>query len=125
MARRPRTAQRTPNPIRATSMWRVDQVFLSRRGQRVEVITSLVNDQGGLRNLITLAPTDDPTEAVRHAARFVAGKGNVYEARNARVRWTRAQSATAQDELIRDRALEDEFLDAFLETLGEVRDQMR
>ena len=114
-----------PDPIRATSMWRVDQVFLSRKGQRVEVIASLVNDQGGLRNLVTVAPTDDPAEAVRHAARFVAGKGNVYEARNARVRWTRAQSATAQDELVRDFDLEDEFLDAFLDTLGAIRDQMR
>ena len=100
-------------------------MFLGRKGVRVEVIASLVNDQGGLRNLSTVAPTGDPVQAVRHAARFIAGMGNVYEARNARVRWTRAQSATAQDELIRDRALEDEFLDAFLETLGEVRDQLR
>jgi hypothetical protein len=115
----------SPDPIRATSMWRVDQIFLNRKGQRVEVIASLVNDQGGLRNLSIVAPTDDPAEAVRHAARFVAGKGNVYEARNARVRWTRAQSATAQDELVRDIALEDEFLDAFLDTLGAIRDQMR
>ncbi len=106
-------------------MWRVDQVFLARKGQRVEVIASLVNDQGGLRNLSTVAPTDDPVTAVRQAARYIAGMGNVYEARNARVRWTRAQSVTAQDELIRDLELEDEFLDSFLETLGEVRDQMR
>ncbi|AZI43621.1 hypothetical protein EHF33_13405 [Deinococcus psychrotolerans] len=113
-----------PHPIRATSMWRVDQVFLSRKGQRVEVIASLVNDQGGLRNLSTIAPTDDPAEAVRHAARHIAGMGNVYEARNARVRWTRAQSVTAQDELIRDLDLEDEFLDSFLETLDVIRDQM-
>ena len=92
---------------------------------RVEVIASLVSDQGGLRNLSTVAPTDDPLQAVRHAAQFVAGKGNVYEARNARVRWIRAQSASIQDELVRDRDLEDEFLDAFLETLDVIRDQMR
>lgn len=112
-------------PIRATSMWRVDQVFLARRGHRIEVISSLVNDQGGLRNLSMVAPTGDPVEAVRHAAKFVAGKGNVFSARQARVRWAREQMVTVQDELIRDRDLEDEFLDAFEETLSAVRDQMR
>ncbi|WP_168734660.1 hypothetical protein [Deinococcus sp. KSM4-11] len=123
MARRaPRVS---PAPIRATSMWRVDQVFLARRGMRVEVTCSLVNDQGGLRNLSITAPTDDPTQAVRHAARFIAGKGNVSGARQARVRWTREQATTAQDALIRDRALEDEFLDEFEETLAAVRDQQR
>lgn len=106
-------------------MWRVDQVFLSRRGMRIEVTCSLVNDRGGLRNLGLVAPTEDPAEALRHAARFVAGKGNVSTARQARVRWTREQAVTLQDELIRDRALEDEFEDAFEETLQEVRDRMR
>ncbi|GAA5435298.1 hypothetical protein M8445_00530 [Deinococcus aquaticus] len=120
--RAPRTA---PDPIRATSMWRVDQVFLARHGVRVEVTCSLVNDQGGLRNLSVTAPTDDPHAAVRHAARFIAGRGNVSSARQARVRWTREQATTEQDALIRDRALEDEFLDAFEETLAAVRDQQR
>ena len=46
-------------------------------------------------------------------------------ARNARVRWAREQAATAQDNLVRDLALEDEFLDAFEETLQEIRDRMR
>ncbi|BDP42244.1 hypothetical protein DAETH_22130 [Deinococcus aetherius] len=124
MARR-RAPRAAPEPIRATSMWRVDQVFLSRRGVRVEVICSLVNDRGGLRNLSVVAPTDDPHEAVRHAARFVAGKGNVSSARQARVRWAREQTTTLQDELIRDEALEDEFQDAFEDTLAEVRDRMR
>ncbi|WP_102126190.1 hypothetical protein [Deinococcus planocerae] len=124
MARR-RPPRAAPEPIRATSMWRVDQVFLARRGQRVEVICSLVNDRGGLRNLSVVAPTDDPREAVRHAARFVAGKGNVSSARQARVRWAREQTTTLQDELIRDVALEDDFQDAFEDTLAEVRDRMR
>lgn len=124
MARR-RPPRAAPEPIRATSMWRVDQVFLARRGVRVEVICSLVNDRGGLRNLSVVAPTDDPREAVRHAARFVAGKGNVSGARQARVRWAREQTTTLQDELIRDTALEDEFQDAFEDTLAEVRDRMR
>ncbi|GGM01606.1 hypothetical protein [Deinococcus aerophilus] len=123
MARRARRP--APDPIRATSMWRVDQVFLARRGMRVEVTSSLVNDQGGLRNLTVTAPTDDPHEAVRHAARYIAGKGNVSGARQARVRWTREQATTEQDALIRDRALEDEFLDEFEETLAAVRDQQR
>jgi len=87
-------------------MWRVDQVFLARSGMRTEVISSLVNDHGGLRNLSVVAPTEDPREAVRHAARFVAGKGNVSSARNARVRWAREQAATEQDSLVRDLALE-------------------
>lgn len=120
-----RRAVPSHEPIRATSMWRVDQVFLARRGHRIEVISSLVNDQGGLRNLSMVAPTGDPVEAVRHAAKFVAGKGNVFSARQARVRWAREQMVTVQDELIRDRDLEDEFLDAFEETLSAVRDQMR
>lgn len=124
MARR-KLNKSAPEPIRATSMWRVDQIFLARRGQRIEVISSLVNDRGGLRNLSLVAPTGDPHEAVRHAARFVAGKGNVHSARNARVRWAREQMVTEQDELIRDRELEDEFLDEFEETLAAVRDQLR
>lgn len=62
---------------------------------------------------------------MRHAARFVAGKGNVHSARQARVRWAREQVATLQDELIRDHDLEDEYLDAFEETLAAVRDQLR
>ncbi|KEF33679.1 MULTISPECIES: hypothetical protein [Deinococcus] len=120
--RSPRVA---PEPIRATSMWRVDQVFLARRGGRIEVTCSLVNDRGGLRNLRTVAPTDDPEDALRHAARFVAGQGNVRTARQVRVRWTREQTTTLQDELIRDQLLEDVFDDAFEETLQEVRDRMR
>ncbi|MEF2278053.1 hypothetical protein V3W47_07050 [Deinococcus sp. YIM 134068] len=124
MARR-RPTRPSPEPIRATSMWRVDQVFLSRRGQRIEVICSLVNDRGGLRNLSVVAPTEDPSEAMRHAARFVAGRGNVSGARQARVRWAREQTTTLQDELIRDRTLEDDFQDAFEDTLAEVRDRMR
>ncbi|ACO46688.1 hypothetical protein DEDE109153_16050 [Deinococcus deserti] len=116
---------RAPEPLRATSMWRVDQVFLTRRGVRVEVTCSMVNDQGGLRNLSVTAPTDDPVQAVRHAARFIAGRGNVSSARQARVRWAREQTTTLQDELIRDRQLEDEFLDEFEETLSAVRDQQR
>lgn len=126
MARRPQKTQKfTAEPLRATSMWRVDQVFLNRKGVRVEVICSLVNDRGGLRNLAITAPTSDPYQAVRHAARFIAGKGNVHSARNARVRWTRQQLTTEQDELIRDLELEDEFLDEFEETLAAVRDQQR
>ena len=127
MARRPSRSRSpvTHEPIRATSMWRVDQVFLARRGQRVEVICSLVNDRGDLRNLSLVAPTGEPREAVRHAARFVAGKGNVYSARQARVRWAREHVVTLQDELIRDQELEDDFLDEFEETLAAVRDQMR
>lgn len=124
MARR-RLPRAAPEPIRATSMWRVDQVFLARRGQRIEVICSLVNDRGGLRNLSVVAPTSDPAAALRHAARFVAGKGNVFSARQARVRWAREQAVTPQDELIRDVTLEDEFQDAFEDTLQEVRDRMR
>ena len=125
MARRRGQGAAPHEPIRATSMWRVDQVFLARRGQRVEVICSLVNDRGGLRNLSVVAPTDDPQAAVRHAARFIAGKGNVSGARQARVRWAREQTTTLQDELIRDEQLEDDFLDEFEETLAAVRDQMR
>ncbi|WP_189087662.1 hypothetical protein [Deinococcus ruber] len=125
MARRPPRTRSEPEPIRATAMWRVDQVFLARSGVRTEVTASLVNDRGGLRNLSVVAPTEDPAEAVRHAARFVAGKGNVSSARNARVRWTREQAASEQDQLVRDFTLEDEFLDAFEETLQEIRDRMR
>ena len=106
-------------------MWRVDQIFLARRGQRIEVISSLVNDRGGLRNLSLVAPTADPREAVRHAARFIAGQGNVSGARQARVRWAREQATTEQDALIRAHDLEDEFLDEFEETLAAVRDQQR
>ncbi|WP_034344875.1 hypothetical protein [Deinococcus misasensis] len=111
-------------PIRATSMWRVDQVFLNLSGQRIEVTCSLVNDDGGLRNDMTIAPTRDPREAVEFAARYIAGKGNVYRAYGARVRWTKLL-ATDDIDLVRDRVLEEAFLDAFEDTLAEVRDRMR
>ncbi|MFC6590600.1 hypothetical protein ACFP81_11500 [Deinococcus lacus] len=114
-----------PGPIRATSMWRVDQVFLTQQASRIEVTCSLVNDRGGLRNLRLVAPTADPVRALEYAAHHVAGAGNVSSCSGARVRWTRAQLVTEQDELIRDTALETAFADAFEETLQEVRDRLR
>lgn len=86
---------------------------------------SLVNDDGGLRNLSVLAPTPDPRAAVEHAAQYVAGKGNVYRAYGARIRWSREQAVNDQNQLVRDLELEQAFLDAFEDTLAEVRDQMR
>ena len=106
-------------------MWRVDQVFLTNRGARIEVTASLVNDDGGLRNLSVVAPTSDPRDAVVHAAKFVAGRGNVYRAFGARIRWAREQAVTEQHNLVRDEALEDAFLEAFEDTLAEIRDRMR
>lgn len=106
-------------------MWRVDQVFLRRVGGRIEVVASLVNDRGDLRNLSVVAPTGEPVEAVQHAARAVAGRGNVSRAWGARVRWAREQAVNEQNELIRDRALEEAYQDAFEETLAEIRDRMR
>lgn len=106
-------------------MWRVDQVFLTFRGARIEVVASLVNDDGGLRNLSVIAPTGDPFEAVRHAAKFVAGKGNVFRAWGARIRWAKQQATTEQDNLVRDKQLEEAFVDAFEDTLAEIRDRMR
>nr|WP_110887474.1 hypothetical protein [Deinococcus yavapaiensis] len=125
MAKGARRQHRPATPLRATSMWRVDQVFLTYKGGRVEVVASLVNDDGGLRNLSVIAPTKDPKEAVEHAARFIAGKGNVYRAWGARIRWAKQQASTEQDALIRDLHLEEAFLEAFEETLDEVRDRMR
>ena len=106
-------------------MWRVDQVFLSYKGGRIEVTASLVNDDGGLRNLSVVAPTSDPRDAVVHAAQFVAGRGNVYRAFGARIRWAREQAVTEQHNLVRDVELEDAFLEAFEDTLAEIRDRMR
>ena len=127
MGRSPRRrGSARPEPLRASAMWRVDQVFLAHVGGRVEVTASLVNERGGdIRNLSVTVPTADPREAVEAAARFVAGKGNVSGARGARVRWARAQAASEQENLVRDHELEDAFEDAFLETLQEIRDQMR
>ncbi|GHF96493.1 hypothetical protein GCM10017783_05460 [Deinococcus piscis] len=124
MKRRGRSHDTAHRPIRATAMWRVDQVFLARKGQRLEVTCSLVNDQGDLRNLSVVAPTSDPVAAVRHAAEFVAAKGNVYSASEARLRWTHAQLHTEQDALERDLDLEDEFFDAFEEVRLEVLDRL-
>lgn len=120
-----RKYRRSSEPIRATSMWRVDQVFLSRHGQRLQVVCSLVNDREGLRNLSIVAPTSDPITAIRHAARFVADKGNVARPNWVRVRWAQDQLTTEQQELIRDTELEEEFFDAFEETLQEVHDRLR
>ncbi|MFC6616870.1 hypothetical protein [Deinococcus radiophilus] len=124
MKRRGRRSPTDRTPLRATAMWRVDQVFLARKGQRLEVTCSLVNDQGDLRNLSVVAPTSDPVAAVRHAAAFVAARGNVYSAEQARLRWTHAQMHTEQDALERDYALEDEFFDAFEEVRLEVLDRL-
>ncbi|WP_261664247.1 hypothetical protein [Deinococcus sp. Marseille-Q6407] len=124
MKHRGRRRETDHTPIRATAMWRVDQVFLARKGQRLEVTCSLVNDQGDLRNLSVVAPTSDPAEAVRHAAQYVAAKGNVYSASEARLRWAHAQMHTEQDALERDFELEDEFFDAFEEVRLEVLDRL-
>lgn len=124
MKRRGRRRETDYRPIRATAMWRVDQVFLARKGQRLQVTCSLVNDEGDLRNLSVVAPTSDPAAAVRHAAEFVAAKGNVYSASDARLRWTHAQMHTEQDALERDFDLEDEFFDAFEAVRQEVIDRM-
>ena len=113
-----------PPPIRATSMWRVDQIFLSRRGQRILVTCSLVNDRGDLRNLNVMSPVGDPVAAVRHAAAHVAGLGNVYSAEQARLRWTLPQLQTEQENLQRDHDLEDEFFDAFEEVRLEILDRL-
>lgn len=120
-----RRFSRGHRPLYMGSLWRVDQIFLTRRGQRIEVISSLVNDRGELRNLSHVAPSGDPVEAVRYAARHVAGSGNVSGATQARLRWARAQVLSEQDDLIRDHELEDEYLDAFDETLAEIRDAQR
>nr|WP_221276916.1 hypothetical protein [Deinobacterium chartae] len=106
-------------------MWRVDQVFLSYSGSRIRVVASLVSDHQGLRNVEVIAPTEDPLEAVRFAARFVASPGNVHRAWGARVRWARARAENAQEDLARDRALEAAFVDAFEDTLDQIRDQLR
>lgn len=123
MARRQRSHKSTP--LHLGSMWSVDQVFLVRRGERIEVISSMVNDKGSLRNLSFIAPTTDPIKAVRYAAQHVAGQGNVSGARQARLRWAREQVVTEHSALIRDYELEDEYLDAFEETLAAIRDQQR
>lgn len=124
--KRRRAATRQPDhrPIRATVMWRVDQVFLARKGQRLQVTCSMVNDAGDLRNLAVVAPTSDSVRAVRHAAEHVAARGNVYSAAGARLRWTHAQMHTEQDALERDLTLEDEFQDAFEEVRREIIDRM-
>lgn len=106
-------------------MWRVDQVFLTRRGGRIEVIASMVGGGGDLRNLPLLAPTEDPVAAVRYAAAHLAGRGDVSGARGARVRWSRHQAASEQNALLPGLVLEDEFLDAFEEALSRLRDQQR
>lgn len=105
-------------------MWRVDQVFLSRKGQRLEVVCSLVNDAGGLRNLSTVAPTTDPAKAVRFAAAWVAGQGNVASANRMRLRWSQRQMHTEQENLRSDEELEMEFIDAFLEARSAVFERM-
>ena len=54
-------------------MWRVDQIFLVRHGQRIEVICSLINDQGGLNYRIgTKAPNDTVEVTVLRDGRRVA-----------------------------------------------------
>ena len=118
-------AQDDWRPIRATAMWRVDQIFLQYSGNRIEVLLSLVNDTGDLRNTRVVAPTADPAEAVRFAARFIGGQGNVSRGYGVRIRWTRAQAETEQNALLRDRALEDIFVEGLDESLDAIRDQMR
>lgn len=105
-------------------MWEIDQVFLTRRGGRIEVLAQLVGG-GDLRHLPLLAPTEDPVGAVRYAATHLAGRGDVSGARGARVRWSRAQAASEQNALLPGLTLEDEFLDAFEQALSRLRDQQR
>jgi hypothetical protein len=106
-------------------MWRVDQVFLSHSGTRIKVVMSLVNDRSGLRNETIIAPTADPKEAVRLAARFLGGKGDVSRQFGLRIRWARQQAQSEQDGLVRDLELEGIFLEGLEESLEAIRDQMR
>lgn len=113
-------------PIRARVMWRVDQVFLGYSGQRIQVAVHLVSDRGQLKNEVIVAPTANPTEAVRFAAFHVGRRGDVTVPHSwIRIRWAVARAHSEQDELVRDPELEQQFREGLEDSLEALRDQMR
>jgi hypothetical protein len=85
----------------------LEQLFVARRGGRIELRLVLVDPADGRTRTTLLAPTADPAEAVRWLGRHLAREGGVHDFRRLRVRIERAGA------LVDDRALAAELAAAF------------
>jgi len=74
----------------------LEQLFVARRGGRVELRLVLVDPADGRTRTTLLAPTADEREAVRWLGRHLAREGRVHDLRRLRVRVERG-GALADD----------------------------
>ncbi len=98
----------------------LEQVFVSRKGGRVELRLVMEAVSGARSRSSLLAPTGDPAEAVRWAGRQLALAGEVRDLSRLRLRVERA-GALQDDPALRAELLRG-FRDAVLETADDADD---
>ncbi len=97
--------------FRGLADWRVDQVFLRRRANRITAQVSLVSRNNELRYDQVYAPTNNPEAAIVFTARHLARSGRISRAKGVRIRWEHEHSL-GQD-LVQDLDLETIFVNEF------------
>lgn len=80
----------------------LEQLFVARRGGRVELRLVLVDPADGRTRVTHLAPTADEREAVRWLGRHLAREGEIRDLRRLRVRVGRGGQLRDAPELARD-----------------------
>lgn len=85
----------------------LEQLFVARRGGRIELRLVLIDPAEGRTRATHLAPSADPTEAVRWLGRHLAREGDVHDFRRLRVRVERGGT------LVDDPSLATELAAAF------------
>jgi len=80
----------------------LEQLFVARRGDRVELRLVLVDPADGRTRVTHLAPTADEREAVRWLGRHLARGGEIRDLRRLRVRLGRGEQLVEAPELARD-----------------------
>jgi hypothetical protein len=80
----------------------LEQLFVARRGDRVELRLVLVDPADGRTRVTHLAPTADEREAVRWLGRHLAREGEIRDLRRLRVRVGRGGQLLDAPELARD-----------------------
>ena len=82
----------------------LEQLFVARRGGRIELRLVLVDPADGRTRGTLLAPTADPAEAVRWLGRHLAREGGIHDFRRLRVRVERGGTLVDDPALAADLA---------------------
>ncbi len=80
----------------------LEQLFVARRGDRIELRMVLVDPADGRTRVTQLAPTGDEREAVRWLGRHLAHRGEIHDLRRLRVRVGRGERLHDAPVLARD-----------------------